>query len=99
MEIKLKLSQPEQIVKDHLLEIAYINNLDSDNLLESLQMILDKGLESELIHETDLTCNKCIDLVKYRLSFRNHCQRRFEKIVRSEILNSELAFRSPLESS
>ena len=99
MEIKLKLSQPEQIVKDHLLEIAYINNLDSDNLLESIQMILDKGLESELIHETFFTCNKCIDLVNRRLSFRNHCQRRFEKIVRSEILNSELALRSPLESS
>jgi len=99
MEIKLKLSQPEQIVKDHLFEIAYINNLDSENLLESLQMILDKGLESELIHETYFTCNKCIDLVKNRLSFRNHCQRRFEKIVRSEILNSKLSIGSPLESS
>lgn len=87
--MEITMSQTERALRDHLYDIAYINNLDSDNLVESLQMILDKGLEGELVHEIHLTANKCIAMLKNRMAFRNHCQRRYGKIVRHELADCQ----------
>lgn len=95
MKLQMKLSQMEQNLIWKLMDIAWINNLDSTNLVESLEMIKDKGLDNEVLYETNMTTDRCIDMLKSRMAFHNHCQRRYKKIVEyhlAECKNNPLSF-------
>jgi hypothetical protein len=81
MKLQMQLSQMEQVLIWKLMDIAWINNLESTSLIESLEMIKDKGLDNEVIYEVKMTPDRCLDMLKSRMAFRNHCQRRFKKIV------------------
>jgi hypothetical protein len=74
------------MIKERLFDIAYINNLDSNDLLESIKMIVKKNLELELLVEFHfmISTEELIQILN-RVSLRNHLQRRYEIIVNSEL--------------
>ncbi len=82
----MKLCNKSTMIKERLYDIAYINNLDSTNLLDSVDMIVKKGLELELLVEFNFMLNPTdIKKLLSRVSLRNHLQRRYEIIVNSEL--------------
>lgn len=82
----MKLCKTGTMLKDRLFDIAYINNLESKDLVETIKMILSKDLELELLYEFNFERNAS-DLLQAlnRVSLRNHLQRRYELIVESEL--------------
>jgi hypothetical protein len=74
------------MIKERLFDIAYLNNLDSNDLLESIKMIVKKNLELELLVEFNfmISTDELIEILN-RVSVRNHLQRRYEIIVNSEL--------------
>lgn len=87
MKLSRKLSKKETMLKERLYDISYINNLESDDLVETINMIVKKGLELELLHEFnfEVTPNDLLQLLS-RVSLKNHLQRRYKNIVQSELL-------------
>ena len=77
------------MLEDRLYSIAYINNLDSDNLVNSIEMIIKKDLTLELLVEFDFMISPegLLDMLK-RVSLMNYMQRRFQYIVHSELAES-----------
>jgi hypothetical protein len=82
----MKLTKKEEMVKSRLWDIAYINNLDSTDIKESVNQIVEKGLELELLVEF----NFLIDIEELknmlnRVAFYNHIQRRYQLGVEMEL--------------
>jgi hypothetical protein len=82
----MKLTKKEEMVKSRLWDIAYINNLDSTDIKESVNQIVEKGLELELLVEF----NFLIDIEELknmlnRIAFYNHIQRRYQLEVEMEL--------------
>ncbi len=82
----MKLTKKEEMVKSRLWDIAYINNLDSTDIKESVNQIVEKGLELELL----LEFNFLIDIEELknmlnRVAFYNHIQRRYQLEVEMEL--------------
>jgi hypothetical protein len=82
----MKLCNKSSMIKERLFDIAYLNNLDSNDLLESIKMIVKKNLELELLVEFNfmISTDELIEILN-RVSVRNHLQRRYEIIVNSEL--------------
>jgi len=59
---KLRL-QLENIV-DNVVEISEINNCESDDIIESLISIKNKGFEDEVMFEVDMDCDTIIKIIK-----------------------------------
>lgn len=92
MALQLKLTSGQQMIKNHLFDIAYINNLESNNFIKTIKMIKDKGLEDELCAEVYMTPNKVLSFFEGvgTLKFKNHIQRAYKKIVDEQLtLNDE----------
>jgi hypothetical protein len=85
----MKLNKIEEVIKERLYDISWINNLESDNLVETIKMIKEKGFESELKHEINIGCDETLVLLD-RISFRNHLQRRYKVIVETEQNQNDL---------
>lgn len=82
----MKLCRKGTMLKERLYDISYINNLESDDLVETIKMILRKNLELELLHEFnfEVSPNDLLQLLN-RVSIKNHLQRRYKNIVQSEL--------------
>jgi hypothetical protein len=80
----MKLNKQEELIKQSLFNICWINNLESNDIIETIKMIKEKGYEDELIHEINIDCDETIKLLN-RISLRNHIQRRYEVIVDNEL--------------
>lgn len=82
----MKLCKKGNMLKERLHSIAWINNLESTDLTESIKMILAKKLELELLVEFNfmISTQELIQILN-RVSVRNHLQRRYEIIVSSEL--------------
>lgn len=85
----MKLCKKGKMLENRLYSIAYINNLESENLVDSIKMILKKGLELELLVEFnfEVTPEELINMLK-RVSLMNYMQRRFQYVVQSELVES-----------
>ena len=85
----MKLCKKGKMLENRLYSIAYINNLESDNLVDSIKMILKKGLELELLVEFnfEVSPEELINMLK-RVSLMNYMQRRFQYVVQSELVES-----------
>jgi hypothetical protein len=71
-EEKNEINKFRQIIIEHLeniveniVEISEINDCESDDVIECLTMIKEKGLESEVIFELDLNCDTIIKIIKF----------------------------------
>jgi len=86
----MKLCKKSQLLKQGLYSIAYINNLDSKDLRESIKMIVKKDLELELLIEFNfyIGIDEMLKMLD-RVSLYNHLQRRYEIIVSSELVECE----------
>lgn len=83
----MKLCRKGNMLKERLYDISYINNLESDDLVETIKMIVEKGLELELLHEFNFEVSpKDLLQLLNRVSIKNHLQRRYKNIVQSELI-------------
>lgn len=87
----MKLCKYGNMLNERLFEIAYINNLDSDDIVESIKMIINKNYELELLAEFNFEiCPEDILKLLDRVSLRNHLQRRYNLIVKKELSEVEI---------
>lgn len=59
-DIRIKIKKVLSNIVENIVEISEINNCESDDVVETLTMISDKGFCSEVVHEVGINC----DMVK-----------------------------------
>jgi hypothetical protein len=52
----MKVKKVLDNIVENAVEISEINNCESDNMIETLTMINDKGLCNEVVHEVGVNC-------------------------------------------
>jgi hypothetical protein len=57
ISIREKIREHMENIVDNIVEISEINNCESDDIIECLNMIKNKGYEKEVIFEVDLDCD------------------------------------------
>jgi hypothetical protein len=55
-DIRMKVKKVLDNIVENAVEISEINNCESDNMIETLTMINDKGLCNEVVHEVGVNC-------------------------------------------
>jgi hypothetical protein len=57
ISIREKIREHMENIVDNIVEISEINNCESDDIIECLNMIKEKGFDEEVIFEVDLDCD------------------------------------------
>jgi 16S rRNA G966 N2-methylase RsmD len=64
ISVREKIRQHIENMFDNICEISEINNCESNNIFECLQMIKNKGYESEVIFEVGIDCEKVKKIIE-----------------------------------
>jgi predicted RNA methylase len=64
ISVREKIRQHIENIFDNICEISEINNCESNNIFECLQMIKNKGYESEVIFEVGIDCEKVKKIIE-----------------------------------
>ena len=89
MKKSMKHSKQQKNILESLFDIAWINNLESSNFIDSIKMIKQKGYEKELVHEVEMSCDILIEMLESDITFNNTCQTIYEYIVNEELKEFE----------
>jgi len=61
-----------------LIDIACINKLENTNLIDSVKMIKQKGLENLLVQEVEMSSDAIIEVLESNSEFNDTCQTVYE---------------------
>jgi hypothetical protein len=64
ISIREKIKEHMENIVDNIVEISEINNCESDDIMECLDMIKEKGFDEEVRFEVDLDCDTVKKIIK-----------------------------------
>jgi hypothetical protein len=81
---KVRRNKTQEIIKQKMWDILWINNLESSNLIDSIRMIQEKGLEKHLVYEISMSGDEFIELLENDKETANQIQTIYESVFIEE---------------